>query len=111
MEFRERVFEAVRKIPAGKVSTYGDIAEFIGCPGGARAVGNALHTNTDSKVNPCHRVVSSSGRLAPNYAFGGAGEQAKRLSAEGVEVWLNRVDLKRFRADLKNQQIKEKFKN
>ena len=100
MEFRERVFEAVRAIPAGRVATYGDIAKFIGCPGGARAVGNALHTNTSPEITPCHRVVSSSGRLAPNYAFGGTNAQAKRLRAEGVEVWCGKVDLNRFRAEL-----------
>ena len=102
MTFKEKVFEAVKLIPRGKVATYGDIAAFIGVAGGARAVGNALHTNTNGDIVPCHRVVSASGRLAPNYAFGGSGEQARRLMAEGVEVWAGKVDLAKFRARLEN---------
>ena len=104
MTFRERVFEAVKLIPRGKVATYGDIAAVIGVSGGARAVGNALHTNTNGDIVPCHRVVAANGRLAPNYAFGGSGEQARRLTAEGVEVWAGKVDLAKFRARL---EIKE----
>ncbi len=98
--FRERVFKVVAKIPKGKVSTYGDIARAVGVNGGARAVGNALHSNTDPINIPCHRVVNSAGRLAPNYAFGGSNMQAKKLLAEGVEIWRGRVDLKKYRADL-----------
>ena len=74
----------------------------IGVSGGARAVGNALHTNTNGDIVPCHRVVAANGRLAPNYAFGGSGEQARRLTAEGVEVWAGKVDLAKFRARLEN---------
>lgn len=92
-EFDEKVYTAVRKIPAGKVATYGEIAARIGHPGAARAVGSALHHNpyepgqvaSELEV-PCHRVVSASGRLAPNFAFDGPMEQKMRLMAEGVEV-------------------------
>lgn len=82
--FRDRVYAAVRTIPAGKAATYGQIAAAIGCPGGARAVGNALHFNPDPDFTPCFRVVDSAGRAAANFGFGGAEEQLRRLRADGV---------------------------
>ena len=81
--FKEQVFEKVRKIPQGKVSTYGLIAEMLGKRRWSRQVGWALHQNTDPKT-PCHRVVDRNGRLAPNFTFDGAGEQRRRLEAENV---------------------------
>ena len=81
--FFQRVYAAVKKIPEGKVMTYGQIADILGTKD-ARRVGHALHANRDSQV-PCHRVVNKDGRLAPGYAFGGAGEQKARLLSEGVE--------------------------
>lgn len=62
--------------------TYGQVAELIGTKD-ARRVGHALHANRNPKI-PCHRVVNKDGRLAPGYAFGGPGEQKKKLIAEGV---------------------------
>ena len=82
MPFFERVYATVKKIPKGKVSTYGRIAEMIGTRD-ARRVGHALHANTDLSC-PCHRVVFSDGRLASGYAFGGAHEQRKKLEEEGI---------------------------
>jgi len=80
--FFEEVYEIVRKIPEGKVSTYGQLAKAIGTRD-ARKVGWALHANKDEKT-PCHRVVDKSGKVAPSYAFGGYREQRNRLLAEGV---------------------------
>lgn len=82
--FREKVFEAVKKIPKGKVSTYGQVALLLGKPRGAREVGWMLHSNDRTDV-PCHRVVDRTGRVAPNFAFDGAKEQRRRLEAEGVK--------------------------
>lgn len=82
--FREEVFSQVKKIPKGKVSTYGIIAIKLGKPRGAREVGWMLHSNDRADV-PCHRVVDRNGRLAPNFAFDGWKEQRKRLEAEGVK--------------------------
>ena len=84
--FDERVYDAVRAIPRGCVSTYGRIAERCGSPGASRAVGMALHRNPMPGVIPCHRVVNREGRLAPGFAFGGPDEQRLLLEAEGVEV-------------------------
>ena len=82
--FFNRVYEIVKKIPEGKVMTYGGIAAVMGTHD-ARRVGQALHANPDSSSVPCHRVVNKDGRLAPGYAFGGPDEQRMRLKAEGVK--------------------------
>lgn len=92
----ERIYDAVMTIPKGKVATYGQIAALAGNGGAARVVGNALHVNPAPGVIPCHRVVNAQGRLAPNFAFGGDGEQQRLLEAEGVEVNDHRVDLKKY---------------
>ena len=92
-----RIYEAVKKIPKGKVATYADVAEMAGDRKMARAVGNALHKNPDPSTIPCHRVVNSNGELAGEYAFGGAWKQAQILESEGVEVIDKKVDLERYR--------------
>jgi O-6-methylguanine DNA methyltransferase len=92
----KRIYEAVKMIPRGKVATYGKVAELAGDKKMARAVGNALHKNPDPDSIPCYRVVNSKGRLAGEFAFGGAGEQAKLLEADGIEVVDGKVDLKKY---------------
>ncbi len=84
--FFERVYEALKKIPAGKVVTYGQIAAMIGSPRSARQVGYALHVNPQPGVIPCHRVVNRYGYLAPAFAFGGQEVQKALLEAEGIAV-------------------------
>jgi O-6-methylguanine DNA methyltransferase len=93
----KRIYEAVKKIPKGKVATYADVAEMAGDRKMARAVGNALHKNPDPSTIPCHRVVNSKGELAGEYAFGGAWKQAQILESEGVEVANGKVDLAKYR--------------
>jgi methylated-DNA-protein-cysteine methyltransferase-like protein len=91
--FFERVYDQVRKIPEGKVMTYGQIASRIGTRD-ARRVGHALHANKEGSGVPCHRVVNKDGKLAPGFVFGGPDEQKMRLLAEGVEFLDEiRVDL------------------
>ena len=93
MNFFDQVFEVVKKIPEGKVATYGQIAKVVGSRD-VRKVGWALHANKDSQNIPCHRVVNKDGRLAPSYAFGGPKEQRNRLIVEGVKFKDNgNVDL------------------
>ena len=82
MNFFDQVYEIVKKIPEGKVMTYGQVAKVLGTKD-ARKVGWALHGNTDPKV-PCHRVVNKDGKVATNYAFEGWEEQKRKLLAEGV---------------------------
>ena len=91
-----RIYEAVRKIPYGHVATYAQVAQLAGDRKMARAVGNALHKNPDPSTIPCFRVVNSKGELSGEFAFGGAGAQAKLLQSEGIEVIDGRVDLKKY---------------
>lgn len=100
---RKRIYDVVRKIPRGKVATYGQIAAMAGNPHMARAVGNALHVNPDPEGIPCFRVVNCRGYLSGRFAFGGADEQKRRLEAEGTVVINNRVDLKKY--GIQNSQI------
>jgi O-6-methylguanine DNA methyltransferase len=97
--FRARVLRVVRRIPAGSVATYGDIAELAGSPRAWRAVGTILRESHDPAL-PAHRVIGAGG------ALGGYGSnlQLKRelLRAEGLEVGLRRVrrfDEVRWRAN------------
>ena len=94
-----RIYEAVKRIPYGRVATYSQVAELAGDRKMARAVGNALHKNPDPDGIPCFRVVNAKGELAGAFAFGGAGVQAKLLAAEGVEVTNDRVDLSKYQWD------------
>lgn len=86
--FFQRVFEVVRRIPKGRVMTYGDVAKILRTETkraiNGSVVGWAMHSNRDPQV-PCHRVVFADGRLAAGYAFGGAGKQRDRLEKEGVK--------------------------
>ena len=86
MNFYERVYEAVQRIPKGRVASYGQIALLCGNPKASRAVGYALHRNPMPGIVPCHRVVNREGRLAPEFAFGGPEEQRRLLEGEGVVV-------------------------
>ena len=95
----KRIYEAVKKIPYGKVATYSQIARLAGNSKMSRVVGNALHKNPDPDNIPCYRVVDAKGFLAGGFAFGGAEVQAKLLEAEGVEVKDNKVDLGKYQWD------------
>lgn len=87
--FRQEVIDIVSQIPHGRVLTYGQIAHLAGFPLHARHVGNALHGLADAAI-PCHRVVNSVGRLAPDWP-----EQRQLLESEGVHFKSNgNVDLK-----------------
>ncbi len=67
--FTEKVYAVVAKIPRGKTMTYGEVARRAGRPGAARAVGNIMHNNPDTKKVPCHRVVRADGTPG-GYAWG-----------------------------------------
>jgi len=97
-EFEMSVYQVVRTIPRGKVSTYGAVARAAG-RGTARSVGSALARNPFAPEVPCHRVVRADGTLG---GFNGAteGEELTRktgmLRAEGVEIAGDRIDLRHF---------------
>ncbi len=93
------VYDLVKKIPQGKITTYGLIAEKLRSSKkklNAHVVGWILHKNNNHLV-PCHRVVDRNGRLAPNFAFDGAKEQKRRLLSEGIQF------IDEMHVDLKNQ--------
>ena len=92
----KRIYEAVKQIPAGRVATYGRVAELAGDKNMARAVGNALHRNPDPGHIPCFRVVNAKGELSGAFAFGGRNVQADLLREDGVEVVDGRVDLAKY---------------
>lgn len=92
----KRIYEAVQKIPKGKVATYGQIAELAGEKKMARAVGNALRKSKNSDSVPCHRVVNARGELSGGFAFGGEGIQESLLAEEGIEVVDGKVDLEKY---------------
>jgi len=91
-----RIYEVVKRIPYGRVATYGQVAALAGDRNMARAVGNALHRNPDPENIPCHRVVNAKGELSGAFAFGGASVQAQLLEAEGVQLLDGRVDLDKY---------------
>lgn len=98
MGFFEKVYEVVKRIPKGKVATYGQVALMVGNPRASRVVGYALHVNPSQSEIPCHRVVNREGRLAPAFAFGGLDEQRRLLISEGVAVSEDGfVDLTKYR--------------
>jgi O-6-methylguanine DNA methyltransferase len=86
--FRQRVINAVRRIPPGRVATYGDVAALAGSPRAWRAVGTIMRECRDPGT-PCHRVIGAGGGLG---GYGG-NLQLKRelLRAEGLDVGMTRI--------------------
>lgn len=96
-QIRNKIFNIVRSIPKGKISTYGSIAKKANIKS-PRLVGQALHTNTNPQLVPCHRVVFRDGKLSKSYAFGGDKAQRMRLLSEGVVFKKSgKVDMVRYR--------------
>ena len=92
----KRIYEAVKRIPKGKVASYSQVAAMAGNPRMCRAVGNALHHNPDPENIPCYRVVNAKGELSSAFAFGGVDEQERRLAADGIPVINGKVDLEKY---------------
>ncbi len=93
--FFERVYALVRRIPRGRVATYGQVAALLGVPRGARAVGWALRGIGAREAGvPWHRVVGHGGRISLDGRPSGV-LQRRRLRAEGVRFASGRVDLAR----------------
>ena len=89
----KRIYEAVKKIPKGRVATYGQIAALIGRERNARLVGKVLSVADYYGDYPCHRVVNAAGRTAPHFF-----EQCALLEDEGVEFKENgTVDMKKYK--------------
>jgi len=92
MPFFERVYEAVRAIPRGRVATYGQVARLVGVPRGARAVGWALRALDPRRARavPWHRVVGAGGRISPRAArdrCSSAAACSRKASASAPGAW------------------------
>lgn len=88
------ILAVVAKVPRGKVTTYGAVAERAGWPGRARLVGRVLAGLPSGSRLPWHRVLASGGRIALPAGSDAHDEQARRLRREGVAVDRGRVDLR-----------------
>lgn len=88
--FFDDVFEVVKLIPRGRVTSYGAIAAYLGTRGSARMVGWAMNAVTDHKV-PAHRVVNSQGLLTGKHHFTPPSAMESRLKKEGVKVVKDRI--------------------
>lgn len=95
MDFKDKVYEFTRKIPKGKVATYGQLAKLAGKPKAARAVGALMRTNMDAPHTPCHRVVAKDGGLTGYSGKDGILSKRKMLVAEGIYFKKDKVDLAR----------------
>ena len=82
--FSRKVYEVVRTIPPGETMSYGEVAEAVGSPGAARAVGQALGRNPFAIIVPCHRVLAAGGKTGGFTATGGVSTKLRMLAVEGV---------------------------
>ena len=86
-DFYQRVFEVVRKIPAGRVTSYGAIARYLGTAGSSRMVGWAMNLSHQQEIYvPAHRVVNRNGLLTGKIHFGTPDEMEELLENEGIVV-------------------------
>ena len=93
----ERIYAAVRRIPSGKVATYGQVASGAGLPRQARLVGYALHRLPADSGVPWHRVVNARGGISLDDRYGEGRLQHTLLEAEGVRLTgLGKIDLEAY---------------
>ena len=95
----ERIWSVVRRIPRGRVATYGQVARIAGLPRHARLVGYALNALEDARAKsvPWQRVINAQGKVSPRAFAGSEAVQRKLLEREGVRFDVrDRVDLARF---------------
>ncbi|MFY8187163.1 MAG: MGMT family protein [Flavobacterium sp.] len=89
--FFERVYEVVRQIPYGKVTSYGAIAKALGSAKSARMVGWAMNASHNHEDVPAHRVVNRTGLLTGKHHFQGTNLMQQLLENEGVEIVNNQI--------------------
>ena len=95
-DLRAKIHAVVRRIPSGKVATYGQIAALAGFPRHARQVGYAMRDLPQGSDLPWHRVLNARGEVSPRAAVGWEDVQRDLLEQEGVELARERVDLARY---------------
>lgn len=102
--FFEKVYNVVRNIPYGQITTYGAIAKFLGSTGSARMVGWALNASHNRDDVPAHRVVNRNGQLSGKHHFQGTNLMQQLLESEGIVVKNNQVvDFQKYFWDPLNQ--------
>lgn len=89
--FFQKVYEVVKQIPEGRVTSYGAIAKYLGAARSARMVGWALNNSQNLEGIPAQRVVNRKGMLTGKHHFGGTTAMQQLLEAEGVKVKENQV--------------------
>jgi methylated-DNA-protein-cysteine methyltransferase-like protein len=90
--FFERVYEVVRQVPAGRVTSYGAIASYLGSKGSSRVVGYAMRASGSAAPPvPAHRVVNRAGLLTGKFHFDSFEQMEQMLQSEGIEVEDNQV--------------------
>ena len=89
--FFKDVYKVVRKVPFGRVTSYGSIANYLGDPRGARVVGWAMNNSHNLKNFPAHRVVNRNGLLTGKNHFYGTNLMEQLLNNEGIEVKNNTI--------------------
>ena len=89
--FFERVYQVVKLIPPGRVSSYGAIARYLGAAKSARMVGWALNNSHNMESIPAQRVVNRFGLLSGKHHFGGSNAMQQLLENEGVKIKENQV--------------------
>ncbi|WP_282112118.1 MGMT family protein [Maribacter stanieri] len=95
--FFERVYQVVRLIPEGRVTSYGAIAKYLGAARSARMVGWAMNASHNMDDIPAHRVVNKAGLLTGKHHFDGTNLMQQLLEGEGVEIKdLQIVDLEKY---------------
>jgi methylated-DNA-protein-cysteine methyltransferase-like protein len=93
-----RIYAVVRRIPPGRIATYGQVAALAGMPGQARQVGYALHALPDDQAVPWHRVINARGRLSTRAEPFEESIQRQLLEREGLSFDPSgRTDLERYR--------------
>jgi methylated-DNA-protein-cysteine methyltransferase-like protein len=96
-ESYRRIYSVVRRIPRGRVATYGQVARLAGLPGCARQVGYALHALDDESSVPWQRVINARGEVSPRAEPGMDGVQRQILEREGLVFDARgRIDLERY---------------
>lgn len=89
--FFDRVYEVVKLIPYGRVTSYGAIARYLGSAGSSRMVGWALNNSHKLDDIPAQRVVNRNGMLTGKHHFGGTSAMQQILESEGVKIFNNQV--------------------
>ena len=92
-----RIYAVVRRVPRGRVVTYGQVATIAGLEGRARQVGYALHAMPAGSDVPWHRVINAQGRVSARAEDGFEHIQMQLLEAEGVVFHRGRASLEKFR--------------